>query len=626
MQFPVFFYDYKRKLCHSSYVLYLPRFKPTNVNPIDWKVLEIGNCLFVKQQLSTLPFPDVLEKMHELRTGSQQNREQQQQSTSKEQKSTGKKQKSYKETRIDGKKFRDFLRRYGGVFAVKKPEVLPNSMSTEAAATPGRAKVHYEVEYLRPLDRPLTVDDLYFHEKVPAVDEGEEGEEGLQGDEQTIEEESTENKESNFSQLPTKVLRTKFHKLDRYFIERVYGLIESCGSDGCTRPDLIRLLDVPNSLVRSCFKQLISAQLVTASSLQKGRQRVYVYKAAKFVVTPTDATKSAVSVPSFKDDVSKRRLEIILEYIASAKYIDNLFSLRKHVLAAEKQFVNFKIDIRTIFRLLGSLLEANFIRIRCFRLSVAGESASTYSRNAMLIFHNEHLENLKKRTTVAEAGGEELGLDSAECPFLVRDSNSRVLYVNNIVEHLLLRSKFHFFAQQQVDLRDDISVTPFKYSASRGSGGQQQKEEKLFSPTEDSTFELGPLTEDAISIKVEEEEGALANLAPSSNSVVEKVSFAFNPSVSRKLYGGKQSKVERAFALYRYLFYLLVDEKLPENSGPPEYLLPTDWRYYVPKLCRIYTGKLTLGFFLITPSIVFCPRSKVHPAGRVSVHACERLS
>ena len=65
VQFPVYFYDFKRKLCHNSNVMYVARFKPTNVNPIDWKVLEIGN-LFVEKQVTRLTFVEIKAKLTEI--------------------------------------------------------------------------------------------------------------------------------------------------------------------------------------------------------------------------------------------------------------------------------------------------------------------------------------------------------------------------------------------------------------------------------------------------------------------------------------------------------------------------------------------------------------------------------
>lgn len=135
VQFPVYFYDFKRKLCHNSFALYMPRFKPTNVNPMDWKVVQIGN-MFVSQQVTKFSFTEIKEKMKEIH-----NEELTEDSSSK---------------KVDPKKFRDFLQRYGKVFSIERDEQLKEIV----------------IEYLRPLSQPLTVNDLYprYGEKLKDVD------------------------------------------------------------------------------------------------------------------------------------------------------------------------------------------------------------------------------------------------------------------------------------------------------------------------------------------------------------------------------------------------------------------------------------------------------------------------
>ena len=685
-QFPIFFFDGGRRMVTSSFVLYLTRFKPRNVNPIDWKVLELGNSLFVERQLTTLPFEVV--KEHHLALGKKSGSTTSSapppttatatddQPTEDEETTTTRKQ-TYVEQKSDNRRFRDFLQRYSKVFSVKRVDQEEDQVPTTPQS--GRARVFYVVEYLQPLDRRLTLDDLYagYSEKQQqqsanvAVkeeedDEEEEVEEVVPTPMEVDGEDQDQNQRQNQNKLPTKVARAKFHLLKRYFVERLYAVVERAGATGCTRVDLLRLLNVPNFLVRNSLKGLMAAEQVTAASVQRGRQKVYIYRAKRFSTSPdiieipttTSSSSSSTAQKGHHSQASldsalaslgssadhqrnRRRLELILEYVGAAGFADNLFNLRRHLKAVEQQQqrLAFSIDMRTVLRLLRSLLDGGVISIRCFRLSAgsggsssAAENSTANARNTVLIFHNEQLrrrfpfllqqqkeqKEQKEVEVPAKKRGKSkeddllLSLDCPECPATVRDPASQALYLNNLLEHLLLLNKFSLFAQHQVDLRTEITVTPFPFPE-MGRPGQS-------SVTLAAAYALKVEEDETVEIKDEDEneEGAsvLSNLKPSASisthivslTAAERTNFVYEPSFTRAKYGGKRSKVERAFALYRYLFYLLVDEEKTKSTSTEEVILSTDWRYHVPKLCRLYPGKkfkknviLNLFFFPSLP-------------------------
>ena len=673
-QFPIFFFDGGRRMVTSSFVLYLSRFKPRNVNPIDWKVLELGNSLFVERQVTTLPFEVV--KDHHLALGKKSGSTTSSapppttatatddQPTEEEETTTTTRKQTYVEQKSDNRRFRDFLQRYSKVFSVKRVDQEEDQVPTTPQS--GRARVFYVVEYLQPLDRRLTLDDLYagYSEKqqqqsanvAVKEEDDEEGEEEVEEvaapTPMEVDGEEDQNQRQNQNKLPTKVARAKFHQLKRYFVERLYAVVERAGATGCTRVDLLRLLNVPNFLVRNSLKGLMAAEQVTAASVQRGRQKVYIYRAKRFSTSPdiieipispsssstaqkghlSNSLDSALaSLGSSADHQrNRRRLELILEYVGAAGFADNLFNLRRHLKAVEQQQqrLAFSIDMRTVLRLLRCLLDGGVISIRCFRLSAGGggggggpssaaEISTVNARNTVLIFHNEQLRRrfpfllqqqqqkekeqkevvvpAKKRGKSKEDDLLLLSLDCPECPATVRDPASQALYLNNLLEHLLLLNKFSLFAQHQVDLRTEITVTPFPFPE-MGRPGQS-------SVTLAAAYALKVEEDETVEIKDEDEgeEGAavLSNLKPSASisthivslTAAERTNFVYEPSFTRAKYGGKRSKVERAFALYRYLFYLLVDEEKTKSTSTEEVILSTDWRYHVPKLCRLYPGK-----------------------------------
>ncbi|KAH9391297.1 General transcription factor 3C polypeptide 1 [Tyrophagus putrescentiae] len=635
-QFPIFFFDGGRRMVTSSFVLYLTRFKPRNVNPIDWKVLELGNSLFVERQVTTLPFEVV--KDHHLALGKKSGSTTSSapppttatatddQPTEEEETTTTTRKQTYVEQKSDNRRFRDFLQRYSKVFSVKRVDQEEDQVPTTPQS--GRARVFYVVEYLQPLDRRLTLDDLY-------AGYSEKQQQQQSANVVVKEEDDEEGRRSRRGWYPTpmEVARAKFHQLKRYFVERLYAVVERAGATGCTRVDLLRLLNVPNFLVRNSLKGLMAAEQVTAASVQRGRQKVYIYRAKRFSTSPdiieipispsssstaqkghlSNSLDSALaSLGSSADHQrNRRRLELILEYVGAAGFADNLFNLRRHLKAVEQQQqrLAFSIDMRTVLRLLRSLLDGGVISIRCFRLSAGGggggggpSSAAEITAAAVSIFaaaaaeqkekeQKEVVVPAKKRGKSKEDDLLLLSLDCPECPATVRDPASQALYLNNLLEHLLLLNKFSLFAQHQVDLRTEITVTPFPFPE-MGRPGQ-------------SSVTLAA----AYALKVEEDETPSASISTHivSLTAAERTNFVYEPSFTRAKYGGKRSKVERAFALYRYLFYLLVDEEKTKSTATEEVILSTDWRYHVPKLCRLYPDlKCTvLDALLYMPLSVF---------------------
>lgn len=345
--------------------------------------------------------------------------------------------------------------------------------------------------------------------------------------------------------MPQNLIHLKCNQLKRYFFERVYSLIEQFGQEGCTRIQLLRLVDIPNSLIRNALKILQGLDLIYSSAIQKGRQKVYMYRSKKFKTDDQlSEVSSAAAQPSSVSDRTKFRLQILVEHLSKVKMVDNVFSLRRFIMCKETH-LPFKIDMKTVMRLLNQLASMNLIKIKYYRLSYL-----QFSRNSLLIFYNDNAElNQNEPQNVSISNDD-----------FIRENGH--LYVNNLIKHCLRCSKFHYFAGQSIDLEKDIQETSIEPNPDNIQWNQSV-DISLNGLIGEEDFEATPTT-----------------------ASDEKILVNYQPSIARRMYGCKQSKVERSFQLYRFLHYLLVDKREKSES-----LLKGDWRYYVPKLTRIFPGK-----------------------------------
>ncbi|KAJ6221602.1 hypothetical protein RDWZM_000147 [Blomia tropicalis] len=528
VQFPVYFYDFKRRLCNNSFVLFIPRFKPYNVNPIDWKATIIGN-IFVDAQISKITFSELKCKTLQLKNIENQ---------------------AIWGSKIDPKKFREFLSRYSNVFSIHKNEEAKD----------------WDIEFLQPLNRPLSNNDLYPSSseitKSSGASEGDDDDDDDDGDVtlETICIDSNKddlNKESPISDLDRKYVKFKCHQIRRYFVEKIYLLVEHSGTSGITRTQLLRMVDVPNYMIRRALKLLLNEfDMIKFITKQIGRQKTYLYVAKRHTVNDnidSDHNTSTLSSSMALSDLNRNRLEFIHDFIATHKFVDNLFTIRRHLLNKECEAgIKFRIDVKTIARLVYQLAQANFIIIRSYRLLY-----DQFSRNVILLFYNQNLiehnyDDSREKTIVV--GGYTYVLDK---------NNRR--YASSIEDHLLLRNKFHYYSHQQVDLQSGLEITPIEIgiqpSGRVGSLFDSLQQSNQFDSDESMELWLNQ-----------------------SGSITDRLFVIQQPLQAKKLYGFKRSKIERSFIFFKYLFYILVDD----SSTDDDYILQTDWRYQIPKLCRIF--------------------------------------
>lgn len=267
LQFMTFMYHHKRKQCTNSLTLYLARFRPKAINPIEWKALKLAD-VFKERKIKTMKLSEV--KQMEFFQGKA------------------------------GKKVKDFLQRFPSVFNVRKPNEEDQK--------------EFIVDYLRPLDRHLATEDLY--ETLVDNEEDVKNEDGEEMEDSVVE----DNKEDLTE------FRFKMCQVKRYFVERVCNVIDSYGVDGITRMKLVKMCMLPNQYIRAALRMLTEQlDLVTSEMRQEGRQKIHFYRTKRFLKSTDQNLNQSISKQTHM------RIEMILDYLRQFRYCDSPSTMRKYI-------------------------------------------------------------------------------------------------------------------------------------------------------------------------------------------------------------------------------------------------------------------------------------------------------
>lgn len=482
---------------NSAHVLYLPRFRPVQLNKLDLRVVDVMN-FFVQRQSSILPFNEVFDF---LQLGFQLT--------------------NLKESKF--KSFQRFLKRIPELFTIRE------AVKEEEAGEGNKEK--YEIVFNRPLDRVYTVCSLKEME-------GDEA-----GEEKTVDENEDDNDvasdEVDWHLFNLKLLalpslsggplidpnnvdlvrwRGEIKRIDEHFVSRVYQLIRATETRGITLTQLKCFCDVPKLEVRHAITTLNKTGRITFKFVQLGRNKTRIYMAHDAMAAAASSQVESLDGDTQQSERFNQRCQHVIDYVRQEMIMDDIPHLRRYMQAKEAH-LNFKIDIKTLLRLLAHLQEKRRIHFYAYRVQ---PGSSKMYRNIYFAF--------------------------------VKSKDFDSTLTDMIHDHLLLRFKFEFFFNYPKPFESMTAVNVML--------------------SEETDLETVQASDDENS----SDEGQLY--------LAQQTSCSFS-------YGYLRSKIEKAFEMYRFLFFLLTPGAciVNETEGKKK---EKEYRHRLPKLWKIFNGKVVL--------------------------------
>lgn len=368
IQYMTYMFHPSRKQCTNSLTIYLPRLRPPSVNPVEWKAFELAK-VFSERKVNTLLMSEV---------------------------------KNFDFFTNNSKRIRDFLLRFPSVFDIKK-----NDNDNQV------------VEYLRPLGRPLTTNDLYESVNIDNEVESKESDEDdddVDDDDEDFDgfiDESIDVVRDGAEEDQEEEFRLKACQLNRYYIERICKIIDSCGPEGITRVQLLKKCRIPNHFIRGVLRVLCECYDFSNDVRQNGRQKYYIYRTKRHAISENQQS----STTQLMNQRTQLRKDWILEYIREKKVIDTPQQIRKYISKKETD-ISFQVDLKSILRILNELYRSKDVLLYHYRLS-----CQSFYRTCMFVFSKD-----------AAVGNEA------------------------ILEHLLLKNKFTLFSQYPINIETEVVV------------------------------------------------------------------------------------------------------------------------------------------------------------------------
>lgn len=327
-----------------------------------------------------------------------------------------------------------------------------------------------------------------------------------------------------------KLSLARLQQLPRYLDDRIMNLLAVCGP--YSKRKLINICDLPVNIIRLMLRGLKESGNITFTVKRVGRQSIHMFQ------SNISTRHSIVQQPqsTIVDAAYQKRMTLILDYISRLGICDSFVWIRRYILNCESRgHLSYRIDVKSIIRILNYLVDINRVRLLHYGLNYKQHCRNSYYVINLADGQNPH------------------HLDQ------------------ELEQHLILRSRFVWFARYPIDLNADVKCSnlidydqngkiDFQTAISRLVSAKQRLSTTEEQQKDDDDLDLIPITR-----------------------------LAYCPSLSAHFYGCRHSKLDKIFDLYRFLFYVMIDQPSvqidsshvqDENYDNNE----LDWQKRVPKL------------------------------------------
>nr|XP_027205124.1 uncharacterized protein LOC113798745 isoform X1 [Dermatophagoides pteronyssinus] len=345
----------------------------------------------------------------------------------------------------------------------------------------------------------------------------------------------------------------RLQQLPRYLDDRIQNLLAICGP--CSKKKLANIFDLPISTIRLMLKGLKESGDITFTVKRIGRQFLHMFQSN--ISTIVQNPQSTIV-----DVAYQKRMTLVLEYIKRLGICDSFMWIRRYIVNCEnpgqqQRLFSAQCDVKSIIRILNHLVDIGRVHLFHYELD--------YKQN----YRNSYY-------VIYTADGQNHHLD------------------RELEQHLILRSRFTWFARYPINLNTDVKCVDLIGSDKSGKIDFQTAVSRFFSTSQ--RF-----------VDKKEEQKQIEN-NDSIDDLIPNTRLAYCPASSAYLYGCRHSKLDKMFDLYRFLFHVLIDQSSVDScqvQDENEHDNDLDWQKRVPKLTFLQASFSPLDILPYIPLSVY---------------------